>query len=75
MDFEGHRVKPTKRKGLGEIRTVIIGKNVWIGNNVIILKNSQIGDNSIVAAGAVVFGMLPDNVIIGRVPPKNIRNL
>jgi len=75
MDFEAHGVDPMKRGQLGEIGKVIIGKNVWIGNNVTILKNVEIGNNSIIAAGAVVTGKFPSNVIIGGVPAKIIRNL
>ena len=75
LDHEAHGVAPDKRRQLGEIGKVIIGKNVWLGNNVIILKNSEIGDNTIVAAGAVVLGKFPANVIIGGVPAKIIKNL
>ncbi len=73
MDFEAHSINPDRRKELGEVGTVEIGKNVWVGSNVIILKNSKIGDNSIIAAGAVVTGEFPENVIIGGVPAKIIK--
>jgi acetyltransferase-like isoleucine patch superfamily enzyme len=72
-DHDAHGIDPEKRGQVGEIGEVIIGKNVWIGNNVIILKNTRIGDNTIVAAGAVVAGEFPANVIIGGVPAKIIR--
>jgi acetyltransferase-like isoleucine patch superfamily enzyme len=75
MDFEAHGIDPTKRLQTGEIGKINIGKNVWIGNNVVILKNVDIGDNSIIAAGAVVTGKFPPNVIIGGVPAKIIKNL
>jgi acetyltransferase-like isoleucine patch superfamily enzyme len=75
MDHEAHGIEPNKRKELGEIGKVIIKKNVWIGNNVLILKNTEIGQNTIVAAGAVVSGIFPSNVIIGGVPAKIIRTL
>lgn len=75
MDHEAHGVDPLKRSQIGEIGQVIVGKNVWIGNNVTILKNSEIGDNSIVATGAVVCGKFPSNVIIGGVPAKIIKSL
>lgn len=75
MDHEAHGLAADKRRQLGEIGKIIIGKNVWIGNNVIILKNSEIGDNTIVAAGAVVSGKFPANVIIGGVPAKIIKEL
>lgn len=75
MDHEAHGIEPNKRRELGEIGTVIIGKNVWLGNNVVILKNSEIGDNTIVATGAVVSGKFPANVIIGGVPAKIIKDI
>lgn len=75
MDFEAHGTKPNKRQDMGEIGKIIIGKNVWIGNNVTILKNTVIGDNTIVATGAVVKGNFPENVIIGGVPARIIKEL
>ena len=75
MDFEAHSTNPQERSKLGEIGSVEIGKNVWIGNNVTILKNSKIGKNTIVATGAVVNGVFPENVIIGGIPAKVIKEL
>lgn len=75
FDFEGHGLKATERTQIGEIGTVDIGENVWIGNSVTILKNTSIGNNTIVAAGAVVTGEFPANVIIGGVPAKIIKDL
>jgi acetyltransferase-like isoleucine patch superfamily enzyme len=75
MDFEAHGTAPDKRNELGEIGVVEIGENVWLGNNVMVLKNSNIGKNSIVAAGAVVNGVFPENVIIGGVPAKIIKSI
>jgi acetyltransferase-like isoleucine patch superfamily enzyme len=75
MDHEAHDISPEKRRLVGEIGEIIIGKNVWIGNNVSILKNSKIGNNSIIATGAVVCGVFPDNVIIGGIPAKIIKSI
>ena len=75
MDHETHGLDPLKRKEIGEIGKVVLGRNVWVGNNVTILKNSVIGENTIVAAGAVVAGVFPANVIIGGVPAKVIKKL
>ncbi|MCF3109939.1 acyltransferase [Niabella sp. CC-SYL272] len=75
MDFEAHGVALDGRKKIGEIGEINIGRNVWIGNNVLVLKNSCIGDNSVIAAGAVVSGRFPANVIIGGVPAKIIKQL
>jgi len=75
MDFDAHGISPNKRKKIGVIGEVIIGENVWIGNNVVILKNSKIGNNSIVAAGAVVAGSFSENIIIGGVPAIIIKSI
>lgn len=75
MDFEAHGIEPSKRREIGIIGKIIIGNNVWIGDNVVILKNSEIGDNSIVATGAVVSGVFPENVILGGVPAKIIKQI
>jgi acetyltransferase-like isoleucine patch superfamily enzyme len=75
MDHEAHGIDPRRRREIGELGKVIVGKNVWIGSNVVVLKNSEIGDNSIIAAGAVVSGKFPENVIIGGVPAKIIKRI
>ncbi len=59
----------------------VIGKEVFIGNNVfigmrsIILKGTFIGENSVVGAGAVVKGVFPSNVIIAGNPAKIIKKV
>jgi acetyltransferase-like isoleucine patch superfamily enzyme len=75
MDFEAHGTHPDKRREMGDIGEIIIGNNVWIGNNVMILRGTHIGENSIVAGGAVVKGIFPGNVIIGGVPAAIIKNI
>lgn len=75
MDHEAHGIDPNRRKEIGEIGKIIIGKNTWLGNNVVILKNAEIGDNTIVAIGAVVTGKFPSNVIIGGIPAKIIKSI
>lgn len=51
---------------------IIIGNDVWIGQNVIILPNVRIGDGVTIAAGAVVNKDIPDYCIVGGVPAKVI---
>lgn len=43
---------------------IVIGNNVWIASNVTILKGTKIGDNSIIGAGTVLKGIIPDNSIV-----------
>ena len=45
---------------------VVIGKNVWLGAGVIILRGTTIGDGSIIAAGTIVKGNIPANVLVRR---------
>ena len=52
-----------------------IGNNVWIGAKVTFLDGASIGNNSDVAAGAVVNGVFPNNVIIGGVPAKILKEI
>jgi acetyltransferase-like isoleucine patch superfamily enzyme len=54
---------------------IVIGNNVWIGAKVTFLDGCKIGNNSVVAAGAVVSGVFPDNVVIGGVPAKILKEL
>lgn len=44
-------------------KNIYIGDNVFIGNNVQILKGSKIGTNSVIAAGSIVHGDIPENSI------------
>jgi len=75
-DSDFHEITPERRTGgTPKMGKVTVGNNVWIGDRVTILKGSSIGDNSVVAAGAVVSGVYPANVIIGGVPAKIIRQI
>ena len=65
IDSNGHQVHSANRTiGRDKPQPITIEDNVWIGLNSIILKDTIIGRNSIVAAGSVVKGHFPDNVII-----------
>lgn len=76
FDSDFHEVSPiTRGRSAGEIASVTIGDNVWLGSRVIVLKGVTIGDNSVVAAGAVVTKSLPANVIAAGVPAKVIREM
>ena len=52
-----------------------IGNDVWIGGNVTILPGIRIGNNVVVAAGAVVTKDVPDNVVVGGVPARIIKEI
>ena len=71
---ENHPVDPRNRKSL-DLKSIHIGKNVWLGAGAIILPGVMVGENSIVAAGAVVTKDVPANTIVGGVPAKFIKKI
>jgi len=55
------------------MKDVIIGNNVWIGEQVSILPGVLIGDGTIVGSNSVVTRSLPSNVIAVGVPARPIK--
>jgi acetyltransferase-like isoleucine patch superfamily enzyme len=53
-------------------RSVYIGDDVWIGAGVTVLPGARIGNGVVIAAGAVVRGVVPDFEIWGGIPAKKI---
>jgi virginiamycin A acetyltransferase len=56
----------------GASRQVIIGSDVWIGDNVILLKGASLGNGVIIGAGSVVTKAIPDYAIAAGVPARVI---
>jgi acetyltransferase-like isoleucine patch superfamily enzyme len=52
---------------------VLIGSNVWVGDNVTILGPIRIGDGVVVGANSVVTHDIPDNVVVGGVPARILK--
>lgn len=77
IDHDAHGIHPRhRRKNIGTPKPVLIGKNVWIGNNVTVLKGTQIGDNCVVGACSVLTGKtFPANTIIAGNPAKVVREI
>jgi acetyltransferase-like isoleucine patch superfamily enzyme len=77
MDTDGHPLWPVSSRsyypGAEHDAPVRIGKNVFIGVNVIILKGATIGDNSVIGAGSVVSGRIPENCVAAGAPARIIR--
>lgn len=53
---------PTKRMLFTS--PVVIGNNVWIGENAVILAGADIGDGCIIGANSVIKGKIPKNSIV-----------
>jgi acetyltransferase-like isoleucine patch superfamily enzyme len=51
----------------------IIGRNCWLGMNSVILPGTRLGDNTSVAAGAVVQGRFPPNVVLAGAPARIVK--
>lgn len=68
-EFEREQLKlaPADRPLLSK-GPIIIGRNVWVGDNVVILGNVKIGDGVIVAAGSVVIKDVPSYSLVAGVP-------
>lgn len=54
---------------------VIIKDNVFVGAHCIVLKGVTIGENSVIGAGSVVTGSIPENVVAAGNPCKVIREI
>jgi len=54
-------------------KPIVVGNDVYIGNNVIILPGVTIGNNVVIGAGAVVTKDIPDNSVAAGVPARVIK--
>lgn len=71
-DVADLQISPVKRRLISK-GSVIIGKNVWLGEKVTILPGVTIGDSVIVAANSVVTKDIPSYCVAGGNPAKIIR--
>jgi acetyltransferase-like isoleucine patch superfamily enzyme len=76
MHSENHNFSdkniPIRLQGVNH-KGIKIGNNCWIGAKATILDGTNIGDGCVVAAGAVVTGFFPDNVVIAGVPARVLK--
>lgn len=63
---------PIVAQGL-EIKSVVIGNDVWIGAHAVILAGVAIGDGSVIAAGAVVTKDVAPYSVVAGVPARVIK--
>lgn len=72
----GHPLDSGRRnQGLEYAHPICVGDGVWFGAGVQVLPGVQIGNNVVVAAGSVVTGDIPDNVLAAGVPCRVIRTI
>jgi acetyltransferase-like isoleucine patch superfamily enzyme len=76
-DHNGHPIDPVRRLNgepvsSDEIKEIVIGNNVWIGEFAHIQQGVKIGDGSIVAAHSVVTRDVEPNSLVFGVPARKI---
>ncbi|MBR4155847.1 MAG: hypothetical protein IKU01_03975 [Bacteroidales bacterium] len=54
-------------------KPIVLGENVWVGENVRICKGVTIGDNAVIAACSVVTKDVPANSIAAGNPAKIVK--
>lgn len=64
-----------RRAGMGWAKPIHIEDGCWIGTRASLLGGVRVGRGSIVAAGSVVTGDVPENCLVGGVPARLIRQL
>ncbi|KNZ59114.1 hypothetical protein VP01_17g16 [Puccinia sorghi] len=64
-----------RQRGLERAYPITIGDDVWIGGSAIVIGPCTIGNGTTIAAGAVVRGDVPANVVFGGVPGRIIKYL
>lgn len=55
-------------------RSIVVGDHVWIGHNATVLKGVAVRSGSIIAASAVVAGVLEDSGIYAGNPARKVRD-
>jgi maltose O-acetyltransferase len=77
IDTHMHNFQKTdvamKKQGRTE-KSVVLGRDIWVGAKAVLLSGITIGEGSIIAAGAVVTKDVEPYSIVAGVPARVIRN-
>jgi acetyltransferase-like isoleucine patch superfamily enzyme len=65
--------QPPAHRELGGGGPVVIGENVWIGDNTVILGPATIGSGAIIGANSVVRGVVAADTIVAGAPAKALK--
>jgi acetyltransferase-like isoleucine patch superfamily enzyme len=65
--------EPPTHRTLGGGGPVVIGDNVWIGDNVVILGPATIGNGAVLAANSVVRGNVTAETIVSGIPARILK--
>lgn len=61
------------RKLVNLPRSIVIGKHVWLGQDVIVMPGSTVGNGSIIGARAIVTKAIPENCVAVGAPARVVR--
>ena len=71
-----HQIGDTNRRGgKGKNCSIKIGNGCWIGTRVTIIGDTEIGNGVVIGACALVNKNINDNLLVGGVPIKKIKEL
>lgn len=72
----GHDIGSSlRRAGQGTSYRQTVGSGTWIGERVTIIGNTKIGKASVIGACALVNKDVPENVVIGGVPGRVLKEI
>jgi lipopolysaccharide O-acetyltransferase len=71
---QSHPSAPPFERQLYSKGCIVIGSNVWIGNNVVILSPACIENGCIIGANSVVSGTFPASTIIAGSPARAVKS-
>ena len=60
-------------KVLNPSKDIVLGKHVWIAQNVTILKGCHIGDDSVIGFGSIVTTSCNQGSVIAGIPTKVVK--
>ncbi len=66
-------LEPPIGEQLGPHLPVSVGSGSWIGHGAVLLPGTRVGRNAVVAAGAVVRGVVEDRAVVGGSPARVLR--
>lgn len=75
-DSDFHELSPARRRGgRPQMAEVELEEDVFVGDRVMILKGVHVGRGSVIGAGSVVTGSIPEGVVAAGNPARILREL